>query len=63
MRQKQHPFESELDLQKQDDSYERWFRAKVEEAISSSKPRIAHDQAMAEIRSRLEVKRKLNNAS
>ena len=30
--------------------YDAWFRAKVEKAIRSTKPRIPHDQAMARVR-------------
>ncbi|MFS2221403.1 stability determinant [Pantoea sp. B65] len=63
MTTKLSPIVSEFETQEQADSYDRWFRAKVEEAINSTKPRIPHDQAMAEIRSRLEAKRKLHNAS
>ncbi|PVZ78019.1 antitoxin [Serratia sp. S1B] len=60
------PIVSEFETQEQADSYDRydrWFRARVEAAINSTKPRIPHDQVMTEIRSRLEAKRKLHNAS
>lgn len=63
MTTKLSPIVSEFETQEQADSYDRWFRAKVEAAMNSTKPRIPHDKAMAEIRSRLEAKRKLHNAS
>jgi hypothetical protein len=63
MSTKLSPIVSEFETQEQADSYDRWFRARVEAAMNSTKPRIPHDQVMAEIRSRLEAKRKLHNAS
>ena len=39
----------EFETQEQADSYDRWFRAKVQEAIDSKKPRVPHDQVMAEM--------------
>ena len=32
------------------DSYDVWFRAKVQGALESKKPRISHDKVMAEMR-------------
>lgn len=43
------PRVSEFETQEQADSYDRWFKAKVQEAIDSKKPRIPHDQVMAEM--------------
>ena len=43
------PIISEFDTQEQADAYDAWFRAKVQEAIDSKKPRIPHDQVMAEM--------------
>ncbi len=40
---------SEFETQEQADRYDRWFHAKVQEAIDSKKPRIPHDQVMAEM--------------
>lgn len=40
---------SGFETQEQAESYERWFRIKVQEAIDSKKPRIPHDQVMAEM--------------
>jgi len=40
---------SKFQTQEQADSYGRWFRAKVQEAIDSNKPRIPHAQVMAEM--------------
>lgn len=40
---------SAFETQEQADSHVRWFRAKVQEAIDSDKPRIPHDQVMADM--------------
>jgi hypothetical protein len=52
------PIVSEFDTQEQEASYNQWFRAKVEEALNSEKPRLPHDAAMAKIHSTLEERRK-----
>lgn len=44
-----NPRPSELQVQEQTNSHDRWFRAKVQEAIDSKKPRIPHEQVMAEM--------------
>jgi hypothetical protein len=49
---------SEFETQEQADSYDRWFRAKVQEAIASKKPRLPHDEAMARVDRLLEERRK-----
>jgi len=43
------PRVSEFDTQEQADSYDRWFRARVEAALKDDRPRIPHDQVMAEM--------------
>ena len=40
---------SEFDTQAQADRYDLWFCNKVQSAIDSSKPRLPHDQVMAEM--------------
>lgn len=52
------PIVSEFDTQEQADSYDRWFRAKVQAAIDDTRPSIPHDQAMAMVQAILEEKRK-----
>lgn len=51
------PLISEFETQEQAASYDLWFRAKVQEALDSSKPRIPHDEAMARVSALLEAKR------
>ena len=51
------PIVSEFDTQEQADSYDRWFRAKVREALDDPSPRIPHDQAMAMVQAELERRR------
>lgn len=44
------PLISEFATQADADSYDAWFRTKVQEALDSKKPRIPHDKVMAEMR-------------
>ncbi|WP_110650639.1 stability determinant [Salinicola peritrichatus] len=55
------PIVSEFETQEQADSYDRWFRAKVQEALESDKPRLPHDEAMARV-DRLIAERKRQHA-
>lgn len=47
MTTKLSPIVSEFETQEQADSYDRWFRAKVEAAMNSTKPKTPHDEVMA----------------
>ena len=49
---------SEFETDEQAASYDRWFRAKVLEAMNSTKPRLAHDEAMSKVTAALEERRK-----
>ena len=40
------PRVSEFETQEQADSYDRWFRAQVQEAIDSKKPRLPYDEVV-----------------
>jgi len=52
------PRVSEFETDEKAASYDRWFRAKVQEAIDSKKPRLPHDEAMARVDRLLEARRK-----
>ncbi len=52
------PIVSEFETEEQESSYNHWFRAKVEEALHSPKPRLPHDAAMAKVQAQLEERRK-----
>ena len=52
------PLISEFATQADADSYDVWFRAKVQEALDSKKPRIPHDEAVVEMHAMLEARRK-----
>ncbi|HFV9293994.1 TPA: stability determinant [Serratia fonticola] len=43
------PIVSEFETQEQADSYDRWFRAKVQAAMDDPRPGIPHDEVMAEM--------------
>ena len=45
------PSVSEFETQEQADSYDRWFRAKVQESLDSPGSGTPHDQVMAEMES------------
>lgn len=46
------PIESEFATT--EEAHDAWVRAKVEKVLASTKPRIPHDQVMAETRTRIE---------
>lgn len=54
MTTKLSPIVSEFDTQEQADSYDRWFRTKVETSMNSTKSRIPHDEVMAGAREIIE---------
>lgn len=43
------PIVSEFDTQEQADSYQRWFRERVEASLADPRPGIPHDEVMAEM--------------
>lgn len=51
------PIVSEFESEEQAASYDRWFRAKVQEAMDSTKPKLGHDEAMSKVRAELEKRR------
>lgn len=51
------PIVSEFETEEQAASYDRWFRAQVQEAIDDPRPSIPHDQVMAEMREIIARKR------
>ena len=51
------PIVSEFETEEQESSYNLWFRAKVEEALRSDKPRLPHDAAMAKVQALLKERR------
>jgi hypothetical protein len=51
------PIVSEFETEEQAASYDRWFRAQVQEAIDDPRPSIPHDQVMAEMREIIAKKR------
>lgn len=52
------PIVSEFETAEKAASYDQWFRAKVEEAVRSEKPRLPHDAAMVKVQAMLEGRRK-----
>jgi len=40
------PLFYDIDATEEDASYDRWFRAKVQEALDSTKPAIPHDEVV-----------------
>ena len=52
------PIVSEFETEEREASYDQWFRAKVEEAMQSEKPRLAHDAAIAKVQAMREERRK-----
>ena len=52
------PIVSEFETEEQEANYDQWFRAKVEEALRSEKPRLPHDAAIAKVQAVLDERRK-----
>lgn len=51
------PIESEFASTEEAEAYDRWFRAKVEDALKYEGPGIPHDEVMAEMRRLIDSKR------
>jgi len=51
------PLFYDIDATEEDVSYDRWFRAKVQEALDSKKPALPHDEAMARVDAMLAARR------
>ena len=64
MTTKLDPLISEFDTQEQADSYDKWFRAKVQAGIDYPRPRIPHDEVMAKMQAIIDaaVERKKKSA-
>ena len=52
------PIVSQFDTEPQEASHDQWFRAKVEEAMRSEKPRLPNDAALAKVQALIEERRK-----
>ncbi len=50
------PIISEFETQEQADSYDRWFRERVQRSLDDPRPSIPHDEAMARVRAVIEAK-------
>ncbi|WP_277761858.1 stability determinant [Pseudomonas sp. A34-9] len=57
------PFYSEFESEEEAESYDRWFRAKVQEAMDDPSPGIPHEEAMVRLDQLLEEKRKNRRAA
>lgn len=53
-----NPLISEFESEQVAEDYDRWFRAKVQEALESTKPRLTHNEAVLRVRALLERQRK-----
>lgn len=49
---------SEFETQEQADSYDRWFRAKVQEALDDPRPSVPHDEVVRRMEERFAKLRK-----
>lgn len=52
------PIESEFATPEEAAAYDLWFRTQVQEAIDDTRPKIPHNQVMAEMRAIIAAKRK-----
>ena len=63
MSTKLSPIVSEFETQEQADSYDLWFRARVQASLDDPRPSIPHDEAMAMVEKMLDNKRKARRAT
>lgn len=52
------PIVSEFETQEQADSYDRWFRERIQRSLDDPRPSIPHDDVMAEMRALIESKKR-----
>lgn len=52
------PIVSEFETQEQADSYDRWFRERIQRSLDDPRPSIPHDEAMARVRAVIKAKRR-----
>lgn len=52
------PIVSEFETEEEEAAYDAWFRAKVQEALNSDRPRVPHEQVMKSARAIIERKRR-----
>ena len=57
------PIVSEFETQEHADSYDRWFRAKVQDALDDARPAIAHDEVVRRMEERFAALRKAHRSS
>ncbi len=58
------PFYSDFESEEEAESYDRWFRAEVQDALDDPSPGIPHDEAMAMLDQMLEeMRRKRRSAA
>ncbi|MGU3348089.1 type II toxin-antitoxin system RelB family antitoxin [Pseudomonas monsensis] len=57
------PFYSEFESEEEAESYDRWFRAKVQAAMDDPRPATPHEEAMVRLDQLLEEKRKNRRAA
>ena len=54
------PIVSEFETQEQADSYDRWFRAKVQEALDDPRPSLPDDEVVRRMEERFAALRKVH---
>ncbi|MBK5373023.1 MULTISPECIES: type II toxin-antitoxin system RelB family antitoxin [unclassified Pseudomonas] len=57
------PFYSDFESEEEAESYDRWFRAKVQAALDDPSPGIPHEEAMVLLDQLLEERRKNRHAA
>jgi len=57
------PIVSEFETQEAADSYDRWFKAKVQASLDDARPSVPHDEAMAQVEKMLNARRSNRRAA
>ncbi|GED22725.1 hypothetical protein HHA01_17020 [Halomonas halmophila] len=51
------PIVSEFETQEQADSYDHWFRERIQQSLDDPRPNVSHDDAMARVRAMIESRK------
>ncbi|MBK1852101.1 stability determinant [Marinobacter sp. 1-4A] len=52
------PIVSEFETQEQADSYDHWFRERIQQSLDDPRPNVPHDEVMARVRATIESKKR-----
>lgn len=57
------PIVSEFETQEQAESYDRWFRERIQQSLDDTRSNVPHDEAMARVRAMIESRKRRHATS